>query len=45
MIIGPRFRLHRFPIKDQMKQKTRIQTDTERWGIYTVSRFLILIMK
>jgi len=34
MIIGPSFRLHRFPIKDPMKQKTRIQTDTERLGIY-----------
>lgn len=34
IIIGPCFRLHRFPIKDESKQKTRIQTDTERWGIY-----------
>jgi len=40
MIIGPRFRLHRFPIKDASKQKTRIQTDTKRWGIYRRRPFL-----
>jgi len=40
MIVVPRFRLHRFPIKDASKQKTRIQTDTKRWGIYRRRPFL-----
>jgi len=40
MIIGPRFWLHRLPIKEASKQKTRIQTDTERWGIYRRRPFL-----